>query len=514
MDGDHFAGRPAPADGGGRSGAAEDFATWFASHEVEIRDLSLDAIVGLPAAKRELESLIVRLRNPEVFLAMGADLPRGIVAHGPPGCGKTLIARVLAGMLAAPSRGNVLGVSGAEGIQAEGRGVRFLEFSASELSPEKLIAWQRQSIVDDSGRYTVVFIDEIDLIGKNRDNFLHSEATRASLFALLSVLDGLRPHDRVVFVAATNSDPDDLDPALVRAGRLGISVAVSLPDFAERKGLFEHYLVGRRLAETIDVQEAAELAGPNTTPADVRQMLDDGAALAMADGKPGMTQASLNEAIQRRGKVAEVKRVPTAVSRRIVAAHESGHALVGVLVGRPPTSINTEKRDGTAVTVWEDIGESGFLLTSGEILDFIAIGLAGLEAEKLLLGETETSLGSWQDLQSATTYALRRLDAGLDPGFPALDRDRFGTDHGQKSDRMADEAYAAISATMGTQRARAERLLTEHRDQLERLMEIVLEERVLGGDRLPEVFRELGLEPSPDAPAGQTDEAPKEAVHG
>ena len=480
-------------------------ASWLANHRVQIGGLGLDQIIGLDAAKEEIRSLVACLRNPEALEAMGAATPKGVLFYGPPGCGKTTCARVFSSLLAEPRQPDEPPLR-----------LAFYEANAAELRPEvigdlhayllaRFDANADSEAPEGSGgpisaapaEMVVRYLDELDLIARDRNSYQKSDEANAALYALLSLLDGLREHRRLLVVAASSASPSEFDPALMRPGRLGFQVPVPLPSLTERVALFEYFLRTRRCAEPLELQRAAELAGPGTSPAEIKQLLDDAAALSLADGATALTAAALDRAIERRGVIAKRRTHPSPEQDRIVSVHEAGHALVGALLGRAPTAVSIVGHPLTDAghTIFEGDDDdqydiAGSLKTDGQLLDQICMALAGMEAENLVLGGRARGVGAAADLRAATSLARTRIDYGLDARYPVISREVIA--HSTNTGYLHEhDAYLAASATLMECRGRVGSLLVAHESALRALADRLVADRQLQGPVLRDLLAEL-----------------------
>jgi len=435
---------------------------WLAARRVNITDARLDDLVGLTAAKREIAGLAARLSQRQAIIEAGASVTRGAILSGPPGCGKTSLARALAALL--------------------GPDTAFYELGAAEMTAER-IRGIGDLLRDRADERTVVFFDECDFL-LERDSYQHTEGTRSALFAALSVLDGLRPHDSSVWLAATNRSPSALDRAAIRSGRLGIHIQIEPPSLPEREELFERLARTRAVAPNLSWRRAAELIGPAASPADIIGCLDDALALAFADGLRLVTQPHLDESLRRAGKV--IERVPLAGRARWArAVHESGHCLAGWLLGLPVSGLVVDGPMG-GMTATE--GESPRPSDDHSARLLMRVAMAGRAAEALLLDPGEFSLGGYGDIDQATALAMSRAHAGTLPGSPIQDLYLK-----PPSARVADDLAAAVQNAIAVEREAAEALLRDHVVALQAFASIAERHDVMGADEIRTASSACGL---------------------
>lgn len=374
---------------------------WLEAHQVHVDGVERDQVVGIGHAMSEVESLLVRLREPDRAKALGAVPPRGILFHGNPGTGKTLLARYLAASL--------------------GKRVPLFEVGSDELSPDRL----RQGVrwMADAFERSVLFVDEADSWAVNRAYMQHSPATRLLLTAALNALDGLVPTGGPVVIVATNRHPSELDPALVRAGRLGIHVAFDLPTEEERVALFKLFLSGRPIDPAIDTRHAARLTR-GRTPADLRSYVDDAAGLALAVERDVIADADLVAAVRRAGAVLPETDLDNPARRWRNAVHEASHVAVATVLrgGDWVFSVMLEPMGGRTTLGSEDVIDSD--RPDDELHDLLAVGAAGLAGEIAVLGEG--TLSGHADVSIATSLGIRRVASGLDPRGPSIDFEALG----------------------------------------------------------------------------------------
>lgn len=408
---------------------------FLAAHRVDTSSLEAGPLIGMGHVEGEIASLAARLSDPERAARLGAEVPRSVLLLGPAGIGKTHSARALAVRLG---------------------GLPVYEVGADELTGPVVRALFAG--LDARHPRSMLVIDEIDLVGGERSE--SDAASRRVLAALLTALDGLRPASGVLLVAATSQTTWDLDPALLRAGRLGFSVELRHPDQAARAEMMAFFLSGRPLAPDVDVAPLAEATG-GCTPADLRAACADAAGIALSSGREWIAQEDLLAALERRGRVVPEEPEPEPVDPsllRRVSVHESGHLVAGSLLGVGRLVSVEIGAYGGSVVFGDPTGEAP--LDERAERDSIATSLAGIASERILLGSAAISQG--HDVRAALASARRIVEIGSAGGLPPMDMDASWLDGTAPRDRMAD----AVAALMSEGRERAAALLAGHRAAL------------------------------------------------
>lgn len=439
---------------------------WLEAHRTQAEPADLDDVIGLRAAKRELLALSTRLTNRHEQLA----IPRGILLWGPPGCGKTLLARVLTNLLGG------------------GTPVPMYEFRATELLKPGAFDRIGVALADRPDR-VVVFIDEIDLFARRRDDERHTNQTRRTLYGALAMLDGLRRQDRIVWLLATSRSPGSLDEALLRAGRIDVRVEVEYPDLAEREALLTRYTRQLPQVGQLDLARAAVMLGHRKSPAAIAAVCQDGFALALGDGLDGLDWPHLAEAIRREGHVADDETSPEVAWR--TAVHEAGHAIAACVLRLPVQNVTILARHGGR-TDMEERKPRQQAETDNLISRSLIVKLAGLAAERLVFGEV--SFGCESDIDGATEVALRRLDAGFEPAFGPINWWRI-----EKSKAAADDAFCLVQRYLRERFADAESLVDAHESAVRHFAATLLAERQLSGAPLETALAEALVE-APNEP--------------
>ncbi|MHB8400008.1 MAG: AAA family ATPase [Candidatus Limnocylindrales bacterium] len=449
---------------------------WLERHRVELPPVDRASIVGLDHVMSELGSLTGRLADVEGAALLRADLPKGVLFHGPAGVGKTLVARYLGGIL--------------------GPAAPMYELSSDELSPARLRGALRH--LAERERPAVLYIDEIDQWALARSAPMHSPATRLLLTAALAGLDGLRPTDGPLVIASSNQPPRALDPALVRPGRLGVHVRFDPPDEAERVTLFERFLAGRPLAGLPDLGRLARLTR-GATPAAIRAYCDDAAGLTLAAGRRAIGEADLIAAIRRDGEIGPGELATDPVRRHRVAIHEAGHVAVCVaLRGRAWPYAVAIKPSGGGGTRFGTEGEAR-VEPDDEIRDGIVVAFGGLAAERAVFGEP--SLASSGDVDWATERAFARLEAGVEPACPPLSLSVLGQ---QAAEEAKSRANAVLALLLDDARSEAARLVEAAIGPIERFAAILEAAGELTGADLRAAIEAAGLVgPAPERTPGR-----------
>ena len=488
-----------------RMGAGASGALNMGKNKVKIYDrkemkTTFADVAGVDEAKDELREIVEFLSNPKKYQRLGGRIPKGVLLLGPPGCGKTLLARAVAGEANVP----FFFMSGSEFVEMfVGLGaarVRELFQQAKEKAP------------------ALVFLDEIDTIGKGRGGVggaglgAHDEREQ-TLNQLLVEMDGFDASKGVIIMAATNR-PDVLDPALVRPGRFDRQVVVDRPDLKGREEILRVHARGVALASNVELRTIAART-PGFTGADLENVVNEAALLAARREKNAVTMDELEEAIDRASMGLERKsRVMNDKEKSRVASHEMGHALVAhYSENLDPVHRITIIPRGTAalgLTMTRPL-EDRFLNTEPELKDTLAYAMGGRVAEEIVYGEIST--GAQNDLERATQIARAMVTQfGMSEKVGPLS---LGQDDpnaifaGPKiSAGTAERIDEEVMRLLHEAHDQAERLLLQHRDLLDRLSALLLVTETIDGEDL-EAYTG-GTKPIPDAEQLREHEEAKE----
>ncbi|MBQ7849125.1 MAG: ATP-dependent zinc metalloprotease FtsH [Clostridia bacterium] len=434
--------------------------------------IKFDDVEGVDEAEESLQEIVDYLHDPGKYRDIGATMPKGVLLVGPPGTGKTMLARAVAGEAEVP----FFSISGSEFVEMfVGMGaskVRDLFKQAKEKAP------------------CIVFIDEIDAIGKKRDARTGGNDEREqTLNQLLTEMDGFEASGGVVILAATNR-PESLDPALVRPGRFDRRVPVELPDLKGREAILRVHAKKIKAAQSIDYSRIARMAS-GASGAELANIVNEAALRAVRDGRTEATEADMEAAIEVVIAGYEKKNaILTDKEKSIVAYHEIGHALAAALQthSAPVTKITIVPRTSGALgyTMQVDEGEH-YLMTREEIVNRIATLTAGRAAEELVFGSVTT--GAANDIEQATKLAramITRYGMSEEFGMVAMEAVENAYLGGDASLSCSAETQARIDRlvveTVKAQYERAKAILTENRAALDRLAQHLYEKETITGE--------------------------------
>ncbi len=364
----------------------------------EAAKITFKDVAGAEEAKEELKEIIEFLKTPQKFQRLGAKLPKGILLVGPPGCGKTLLARAVAGEGGVP----FFSISGSDFVEM------FVGVGASRV----------RDLFEQGKKHApcIIFIDELDAVGRQRFAGIgggHDEKEQ-TLNQLLVELDGFTSRKGVIIIAATNR-PDVLDMALLRPGRFDRKIIVNVPDIREREAILTLYMKNKPVAKDVDIKVLARRT-PGFVGSDIETLVNEASLLAARRNRNEITMKELEESIDRVIAGPEKKsRVMKEKERKIIAYHESGHTLVGNILPNadPIHKVSIIPRGSVALGYTLQLPlEDRYLATKAELLDKISVLLAGRASEEVIFNEVST--GAQNDLEQATHIARKMVcDYGM-----------------------------------------------------------------------------------------------------
>ena len=450
--------------------------------------ITFNDVAGADEAKQELQEIIDFLKNPKKFQELGAKIPKGVLLYGPPGCGKTLLAKAIAGQANVP----FFSISGSDFVEM------FVGVGASRVRD-----------MFEQGRKNapaLIFIDEIDAVGRQRFAGIgggHDEREQ-TLNQLLSEMDGFDSKEGIILLAATNR-PDVLDAALLRPGRFDRQIEVYSPDLRGREGILRVHTKKVVLDKGVDIKVIAQKT-PGFSGADLANVVNEAALLAARRNKPGVAMGEFEEATERVIAGPERKsRVISDYEKGIVAYHEAGHALLALLIPEvdPLHKVSIIPRGGQALGYTLQLPlEDRYLTTKKELLGRMTVFLGGRIAEELIYDESTT--GAQNDLEMVTQAARKMVcEFGMSKKLgPLTFREReerlfLGRDITREkhySEKIALDIDSEVRSLIDECYHRAKSMLKDNREKLDKLAETLKKREVLDGEEVKEI---VGIDKAP-----------------
>lgn len=438
--------------------------------------VTFNDVAGLSEAKTEIAEIVEFLKNPKKYTELGGKIPKGALLVGPPGTGKTLLAKAVAGEANVP----FFSMSGSDFVEMfVGVGasrVRDLFHQAKEKAP------------------CIVFIDEIDAVGRARGNKIQTgsnDERENTLNQLLTEMDGFGTNSGVIILAATNR-ADILDKALLRAGRFDRQIYVELPDLNDRKAIFNVHLRDIKKDESVDVELLARQT-PGFSGADIANVCNEAALIAARHKKDVVQRQDFMDAVDRIiGGLEKKTKITTAEERRSIAIHESGHAVVSwhLQYGNPLVKVTIVPR-GKALGAAHYLPEERQIVPTQALLDELCSLLGGRAAEELFLGRIST--GAANDIERATKLAYAMVVYyGMSKKLPNISYyDSTGQDYGFSkpySDERAKIIDEEVTQIISEQYARAKDMLSEYAEGHKELTEVLLSREVIYTEDVENIF--------------------------
>ncbi|MBQ9387030.1 MAG: ATP-dependent zinc metalloprotease FtsH [Lachnospiraceae bacterium] len=486
--------RKSTGGGGGIFGVGKNNAKVYMQKETGV---TFDDVAGQDEAEDSLVEIVDFLHNPGKYTQIGAKLPKGALLVGPPGTGKTLLAKAVAGEAKVP----FFSLAGSDFVEMfVGVGasrVRDLFKNAQEKAP------------------CIIFIDEIDAIGKSRDTrFGGNDEREQTLNALLAEMDGFDSSKGVFILAATNR-PEVLDPALCRPGRLDRRIIVDKPDLKGRLAVLKVHSKEVRMDETVDLDEIA-MATAGAVGSDLANMINEAAILAAKNGRKAVSQADLFESVEVVIAGKEKKdRVMNDKEKKMVAYHEVGHALAAALQKNtePIQKITIVPRTmGTLGYVMQTPEEEKFLMTKAEMEEELITLLAGRATEELYFDSVST--GASNDIEKATKLArnmITRYGMSEEFGLMSLENveSMYLTGHTTLNcaDKTAAEVDDAVKAKLKEAYVKSKEIIGANREAMDRIAAYLLQKETITGKEFMTILKEVKGEPEDAAPETETQDA-------
>ncbi len=473
----------------GGPGQAMNFGKSRARFQMEATTgIMFDDVAGIDEAKEELQEVVTFLKQPERFTAVGARIPKGVLLVGPPGTGKTLLAKAIAGEAGVP----FFSISGSEFVEMfVGVGasrVRDLFKKAKENAP------------------CLIFIDEIDAVGRQRGAGIGggNDEREQTLNQLLTEMDGFEGNTGIIIIAATNR-PDVLDSALMRPGRFDRQVMVDAPDIKGRLGILDVHARNKKIATEVSLEAIARRT-PGFTGADLANLLNEAAILTARRRKEAITMLEIDDAVDR--VIAGMEGTPLidSKSKRLIAYHEIGHAIVGTLLKDhdPVQKVTLIPRGQAQGLTWFTPNEEQGLTTRAQLLARIAGAMGGRAAEEEIFGYDEVTTGAGGDLQQVTSMARQMVTRfGMSTLGPVSLESQTGEvflGNGLMSrSEYSEEVAARIDdqvrelAQLGHNMAR--KIIQEQRIVIDRLVDLLIERETINGEEFRQIVAEYAEVP-------------------
>ena len=467
------------------SGQALNFGKSRARFQMEAKTgITFSDVAGIEEAKEELQEVISFLKQPERFTAVGAKIPKGVLLVGSPGTGKTLLAKAIAGEAGVP----FFSISGSEFVEMfVGVGasrVRDLFKKAKENAP------------------CLIFIDEIDAVGRQRGTGIGggNDEREQTLNQLLTEMDGFEGNTGIIIIAATNR-PDVLDSALLRPGRFDRQVTVDYPDIKGRLEILEVHARNKKIAPEVSLDAIARRT-PGFTGADLANLLNEAAILTARRRKDAITMLEVNDAVDRVVAGMEGTPLVDSKSKRLIAYHEIGHAIVGTLMpdADPVQKVTLIPRGQAQGLTWYTPKEEMGLDSKSQILAQITRTLGGRAAEEVIFGDAEVTTGAGDDLEKVTSKARQMVTrfgmSELGPvalesqsGEVFLGRD-WGGNRSEYSEEIAAGIDSQVRSIVSHCYDEARRIIRENRTVIDRLVDILIDQETLEGDQFRQIVAE------------------------
>ncbi|AFY34721.1 ATP-dependent zinc metalloprotease FtsH [Calothrix sp. PCC 7507] len=466
------------------SSQAMNFGKSRARFQMEAKTgVKFDDVAGVEEAKEELQEVVTFLKQPERFTAVGARIPKGVLLIGPPGTGKTLLAKAIAGEAAVP----FFSISGSEFVEMfVGVGasrVRDLFKKAKDNAP------------------CLIFIDEIDAVGRQRGAGIGggNDEREQTLNQLLTEMDGFEGNTGIIIIAATNR-PDVLDTALLRPGRFDRQVMVDAPDLKGRLEILKVHARNKKIDPSVSLEAIARRT-PGFTGADLANLLNEAAILTARRRKEAITILEIDDAVDRVVAGMEGTALVDSKSKRLIAYHEVGHALIGTLLKDhdPVQKVTLIPRGQALGLTWFTPNEEQGLVSRSQLKARITATLGGRAAEEIVFGKPEVTTGAGNDLQQVTNMARQMVTRfgmselgplSLESQSAEVFLGRDWMSKSEYSEEIAAKIDSQVREIINHCYLKAKELLQENRTALERLVDLLADQETIEG----ELFRKIVAE--------------------
>ena len=473
----------------GGPGQAMNFGKSKAKFQMDAKTgVMFDDVAGIAEAKEELQEVVTFLKQPERFTAVGAKIPKGVLLVGPPGTGKTLLAKAIAGEAGVP----FFSISGSEFVEMfVGVGasrVRDLFKKAKENAP------------------CIIFIDEIDAVGRQRGAGIGggNDEREQTLNQMLTEMDGFEGNTGIIIIAATNR-PDVLDSALLRPGRFDRQVQVDPPDVAGRIEILNVHARNKKLGEGVSLEAVARRT-PGFSGADLANLLNEAAIMTARRRKDAITNLEIDDAVDRVVAGMEGTPLVDGKSKRLIAYHEVGHAIVATLIAAhdPLQKVTLIPRGQAAGLTWFTPSEDQSLISRTQLRARISGALGGRAAEEIIFGDSEVTTGAGGDLQQVTSMARQMVTRfGMSKLGPLSLESQSGEvflggnwgARSEYSDEVAAQIDQEVRVIVNKCHEEALQLMRDNRTVIDRLVDILIEKETIDGDEFRQIVAEYTVVP-------------------
>jgi cell division protease FtsH len=473
----------------GGPGQAMNFGKSKAKFQMDAKTgVMFDDVAGITEAKEELQEVVTFLKQPEKFTAVGAKIPKGVLLVGPPGTGKTLLAKAIAGEAGVP----FFSISGSEFVEMfVGVGasrVRDLFKKAKENAP------------------CIIFIDEIDAVGRQRGAGIGggNDEREQTLNQMLTEMDGFEGNTGIIIIAATNR-PDVLDSALLRPGRFDRQVQVDPPDVKGRIEILNVHARNKKLGEGVSLEAIARRT-PGFSGADLANLLNEAAIMTARRRKDAITNLEIDDAVDRVVAGMEGTPLVDGKSKRLIAYHEVGHAIVATLIPAhdPLQKVTLIPRGQAAGLTWFTPSEDQSLISRTQLRARISGALGGRAAEEIVFGDSEVTTGAGGDLQQVTSMARQMVTRfGMSKLGPLSLESQSGEvflggnwgARSEYSDEVAAQIDQEVRVIVNKCHEEALQLMRDNRTVIDRLVDILIEKETIDGEEFRQIVAEYTVVP-------------------
>jgi cell division protease FtsH len=473
----------------GGPGQAMNFGKSKAKFQMDAKTgVMFDDVAGIAEAKEELQEVVTFLKQPERFTAVGAKIPKGVLLVGPPGTGKTLLAKAIAGEAGVP----FFSISGSEFVEMfVGVGasrVRDLFKKAKENAP------------------CIIFIDEIDAVGRQRGAGIGggNDEREQTLNQMLTEMDGFEGNTGIIIIAATNR-PDVLDSALLRPGRFDRQVQVDPPDVAGRIEILNVHARNKKLGEGVSLEAIARRT-PGFSGADLANLLNEAAIMTARRRKDAITNLEIDDAVDRVVAGMEGTPLVDGKSKRLIAYHEVGHAIVATLIPAhdPLQKVTLIPRGQAAGLTWFTPSEDQSLISRTQLRARISGALGGRAAEEVVFGDSEVTTGAGGDLQQVTSMARQMVTRfGMSKLGPLSLESQSGEvflggnwgARSEYSDEVAAQIDQEVRIIVNKCHEESLQIMRDNRTVIDRLVDILIEKETIDGDEFRQIVAEYTVVP-------------------